>query len=571
MINIKHNINSIFHLDSRHPSPLWNETLSFLPVRSMYVLKAVNKSCQRHGDMWKNAAILLQLEKFRSIDLIDLIVYGQHSLNQSDKKEMLSSKVCSLIPHCKNLEAVTVSVVSLFTIRRQYFNGGGSSGRQDKSSDIEKIIKKIAEFPIKTFKVAEMKEAYGNYNYFLSDEIEALLTLETLTQLTLSGVVPSYPNEENRHEFVTFFDKFYKISNLQEFAVDACQYFYSNHFYKPVFNVEDAKKISGLHHLHTLNLELWDGWDEEGVQGISEDALKQLSEVPNITSLTLPGNGLRDTTIEKILALSHLEELKIIDRWLPEHLTTEGCAHLAGCVNLKSLDIIGATVNAERAKIIGDSLANLTRLRVKFSFQAKGEEEAAYNLIQHLQLTELGLSNFGLTDVFISTLVEELPSLTSLDISESLITSKSFATFEKLKKLIELNITGIRISPQELHLLANCKNLKTLHLSVDHLDVEHLQKTEFFKSFAALEKLVIDMYPIDPRVKSERCDYYTICRTDKRTLDRDLDNFIDKKLRKLMRSYPNIDVTLKYQNVLSGLKNLAFRHDRLGIVTKDNA
>lgn len=251
------------------------------------------------------------------------------------------------------------------------------------------------------------------------------------------------------------------------------------------------------------------------------------------------------------------------------HLENEGYEQIASCLNLRRLEIQYANFTEERAKLISDSLVNLTSLKIDFCYEGmsdseKGKEEAALLIINNLNLSELGLANFALTDGFISLMVENLPDLTYLDISNSLITSTSFAELAKLPKLTELKLTGIKIKPQEMHLIANCKNLQSLALSSDQLDVDHLEKTEFFKSLSKLEKLEINTLAVDPdEAEMER-------RYDRSDRTRNFESLIDKKLRKLMRSYPRIDVSFKYGRELNSWRTVTFRNDRLGINTKND-
>lgn len=553
----KTSIYSIIDFGVRGESPLWETTLSYLPVRSIYVLKGISKKFRDNTDRYRSEAILLQLQQIRSLDINDLIGYSKHiSLKEfeADEKEEGNSKVSKLVSYCQELEEFTLKIVSLPNIRKHF---SPAIPITEASSEVARIIQQIAKLPkLRIFEAHRVSE-YGEINCsFKLNEIKGLLNSKTLEQFTLRECDLEDPNCDPYNVL----DDFCKMGNLRK--IEPPHFKFGSNFMW-TFDNKQVRKVSALKHLHTLNLNHW--------IAITIDALEALASVKNITDLTLPHNG-RSVTNEKLQMLaniSHLQGLSLSDI---NEIEDVGYGYIASCFNLRRLEIKGINLTEEKAKLISNSLVNLISLKLEYLLDdnhyglTKGEKEAALLVVDNLNLSELGLRNFALTDEFIPLVVKKLPGLTYLDISGSLITSASFAELAKLPNLRELNLTGIQIKPREMHLLATCKNLQSLSLSSDQLDMEHLEKTGFFKSLSKLENLRIDLEAIDhDEVLNE------IRRWDNGVRKKNIQSEIDEKLRKLMRSYLRINVTFKHGVGLELLRNKIFRNDRLGISTKNDS
>lgn len=287
MIN-RTNVYSIIDFGTLGNSTLWENTVSYLPVRSMYVLKCLNRSFHVNAERFRNEAVLLQLEQMRSLDINDLIYYSKHvSLKEleADEKDKGSSRVSNLIRHCRNLEVFTIKVVNLWDIKR-HFNPC-DPGSEDAESKIEKIIQEVAKLPkLRIFEATEIRSSSYDNNYFQSNEIKALSSSKSLEQMTLYNCIPTDPDHRadvyTYKPLVTSMDEFYKMGNLRRFSIASFQFKYGDCRYAPIFDNEHVKKISGLKHLHTLNLQRW--------EKITLGALESLAEIRNITHLTLPND-----------------------------------------------------------------------------------------------------------------------------------------------------------------------------------------------------------------------------------------------------------------------------------------
>ena len=113
--------------------------------------------------------------------------------------------------------------------------------------------------------------------------------------------------------------------------------------------------------------------------------------------------------------------------------------------------------------------------------------------LEHLkglpQLTELDLSDTGITDAGVKRLVELLPQLTRLNFDNCQLTAAGFTELQRLKYLTSLDVDGITIAKPEVTALGQISSLTCLSLGSDQLTDDCLEQ---LTGLVKMERLFIN-------------------------------------------------------------------------------
>lgn len=164
-----------------------------------------------------------------------------------------------------------------------------------------------------------------------------------------------------------------------------------------------------------------EGLEMDECTGVTDESLKDIDKMPNLTVLTL---GRTKTTGEKIAKLKHLRSLKMLDLRTIKH-----------------------------TPLVLQALKNSNNL------------------------TLLGLRMTGLKDSDLASL-SKMTKLERLDLSDNDITSKGLAQLQSLTKLTDLDLSDCPISQEATNMFAPFKNLKSLKLSLSNWKPYEVKRLE---------------------------------------------------------------------------------------------
>lgn len=510
--------------------PLWENTLSYLPLKSFHTIRVLNVFFRDNITQFGKTMMIEQLKKIESMDISDILAYAEH-FNALEKEKRGKDAASDLIvPNCLNLKKVTVKIQILPLYRC--------------ACDFTKLIARISQLP--QLKIFEFEGLTCGRSFYLlrEEEIISLTTSKTLEQLSLKYQCFDTPKSQTPSSTVnSFMSNVHKMNNLKKFEVSNIGFHNPHMSYAllpPTFGIAEARQIMELKQLDTLNLHNWNY--------ITDEAWEFLYKMPKIIHLSLPiSNLFGEDTLDPLIKLTHLESLT-----LSSTPSDRGYQNIALCKNLKSLTLTRACLTESQAKILNDSLKELKSLHVSHSsYQIpKGSDKAASILTKNLNLSELSLVNFNLTDEFIQEMIENNPNLESLNLSHSLVTSIGLIKLAQLPLLRTLKINGIKILSKELVLLILLKKLQHLTISFNQLNVDLLKldnspkQTNFFDLLNNLKLLEIDINKLN---KSESGFYNQ-----------------EEKLLKLISLYPQVEIVF-LNDEEGGAFTRIFREQRLGL------
>lgn len=216
---------------------------------------------------------------------------------------------------------------------------------------------------------------------------------------------------------------------------------------------------------------------------IEKDVLDRLAQLGDVTILRLSGLSITDEGLREIPFLKDLREITLdATRVSAEGLAAlansqnlrrialdgttedEGFAHLAGCRNLESLEIIssqGASQFSEKAAESLSQIEGLVRLRLD---GARLSPMVMQWIGRQSGLQALSLEYSTLTPELLQPL-HSLKKLHTLSVSGSRFGDDSLATLAAFSHLRELDLSHTGVSDAGLAVLAGLKELQSLDLS----------------------------------------------------------------------------------------------------------
>ncbi|OQR91309.1 hypothetical protein THRCLA_09034 [Thraustotheca clavata] len=215
---------------------------------------------------------------------------------------------------------------------------------------------------------------------------------------------------------------------------------------------EGLKSISNLPNLTWLNLTSCQATDE---------AFKHLQNLTNIRRLILSDSSLSDKSLQ--LLSSKLHALEYFDI---------GCTYIsdAGVQSLKQLNRLNTLILSSEGITYHSlpSLGTLIHLRHLDLFQASIADKGLEHLLRLQKLQQLVLCGGCLTDFGVKIIVQVVPSLTELNISQNRqIHGQSLQQIASLSKLRLLNISHTSIdSPSLIYLHRTYTIHKHLFLTI---------------------------------------------------------------------------------------------------------
>lgn len=182
----------------------------------------------------------------------------------------------------------------------------------------------------------------------------------------------------------------------------------------------------------------------------TDSLLKQLADLPNVTSLSLADSDATDAGMASVAAMPNL---KALDLTRTTKLTPAGFKALAASKSLQSLDASETAIDDAAVKELGAVLS----------------------------LTTLKLNRTKVTLAGTASAFRGWDKLAVLELADTPANDKSLEPVGIAKALEELNLTGTEVTDYGVSLLARCTKLKTVTL-------ENV-KGVTGKGFADLDKL----------------------------------------------------------------------------------
>lgn len=256
--------------------------------------------------------------------------------------------------------------------------------------------------------------------------------------------------------------------------------------------------------------------DEHATVGITDEALRSVSQIGSLKSLNLFDVGVTDAGLGRLAALDHLESVSLA-RCPKAH-----CAGLANWKQLKKLTIIETPIDAAGMKAIGRlgtlefllmqageltgpdvaplaALANLQTLNVTTNLFGEealkktplGDEilraASALPKLEVLIVTGIGVSDAGLTAL-------KGPQLHNLWLGQINVTDRGLATLATLKDLRNLTLSGKGPTDDSLRHFSDLAALEFLR--IDHCEVQGNGLAALAK-LDHLKALLIESTPFD--------------------------------------------------------------------------
>ncbi len=249
--------------------------------------------------------------------------------------------------------------------------------------------------------------------------------------------------------------------------------------------------------------------------GATDESLGFLTAFPNLQSLKIDGR-FADAGLRRIAQCTQIRELSIGE---DVQVSESGFAELQALNELESLDLSRTTVPGEWLKPLA-RLENLHSLRRSHCPWTDGDMEGVASLVH---LVDLDLSNAAITDAGIAKL-SSLIHLKHLNLSETPVESDIFGqarlfpelqelhlawlpvsasglrALERLTSLHTLDLTGIALGEGEFKAIGHLRRLKSLRLSSARINGEDLTQLARLKD---LEYLQLDStYTTDSGLRS---------------------------------------------------------------------
>jgi Leucine-rich repeat (LRR) protein len=183
-------------------------------------------------------------------------------------------------------------------------------------------------------------------------------------------------------------------------------------------------------------------------KGVTNDGLKNLAGCKNIKSLNLFFD-------EKITdeGMKHLKELKTLEVLTLTNtgIGDAGLTELKDLKSLKDLGLAGATRLTDKATETVKEFTNLDHLALPSTITEKGVK----NLAPLKKLKVLYIGGANLTDGAVKDIAENMPELEELELGlfakeGTRITDESISQLSKLKKLRKLGLVGSKITAEGL-------------------------------------------------------------------------------------------------------------------------
>lgn len=176
------------------------------------------------------------------------------------------------------------------------------------------------------------------------------------------------------------------------------------------------------------------------VYGITAEGLKNLTNLKNLTYLTLNATGVGDDALKVVAQIKTLEVLRLMDNSISE----KALLPFSGHPSLKDIDVNRGNT--------GDGIA-------------------ALRTVKSLEILRVGTS--GVTDEGVKA-ISGLPNLKGFHIQGNPITGKSLRLIASWPALNDLWIIDTDIKPQELRFLRNARRLEILRVDDLHINDENI-------------------------------------------------------------------------------------------------
>lgn len=170
-----------------------------------------------------------------------------------------------------------------------------------------------------------------------------------------------------------------------------------------------------------------------------EKAVEQLRQIPSLTSVSIVRcSGPIDEEIAPLATLPHLQELNIRQ----STFTGAGLKHFATCRNLASVGLTGQdTLTATGLS----SLANLPSLRTLDLSQSLIRRSELQVVSQARNLRELSLSETWVGDAVTEPL-QKMPLLEKLNLYNTNVSDTGLRSMAKIASLKDINIVGTKVT-----------------------------------------------------------------------------------------------------------------------------
>lgn len=279
------------------------------------------------------------------------------------------------------------------------------------------------------------------------------LWLAALTLCLTTGVVAVYlfrtkaPTEEEAVKMIRDRGGYYSYQDVRSPITEV------NLAKKQVSDV-DLKALRGLKHLAVLNLE-----DTQ----VTDLGLKELKELKELSRLNLDGTLVTDAGMKELLSLENLTSLDLHRT----KVTYPGLRVLASLPRLTELKLPHESLTDATLLALAevDLLHTLRRASTSPGDRrpANASEVRALHLTNCREVTDRGL-----------TVLEKLPNLVGLYLSNTGVTDAGMKHVGKRTKLTRLDLSSTRVTPQGLRELRELTKLDELYLPDDHLTEESL-------------------------------------------------------------------------------------------------
>jgi serine/threonine protein kinase len=217
---------------------------------------------------------------------------------------------------------------------------------------------------------------------------------------------------------------------------------------------------------------------------VTDGALLALTNLPNLRSLDLSNTKISDLAVEAISKLPSLTKLCL-------HTTTlssKALAKLAAIPDLETLDLSNTNTDDNTLKSIS-KLKNISELNIS---DTKISNRGLSYLQNSKTLKALSLSGCNIDNEGLSYL--DHLQLVTLDLWQTRATAGGIKAIENCKSLIQLRISEMNLSSDDLHAIAGFSQLRELQLfNIRNLKDDDLKYLVGIKS---LIKLVIEDCPI---------------------------------------------------------------------------
>lgn len=149
------------------------------------------------------------------------------------------------------------------------------------------------------------------------------------------------------------------------------------------------------------------------------------------------------------------------------HLAKNSLTEISKLKGLQDLDLSNTDIDDKGLKTIAQSAA-LKKLDISKTL-VRGAGICDLRALK--ELTDLDIGNNGINDFFVASIVQSLPQLEALNLSETKITDASVRHVAKLKYLRKLNLQGDKITDAGLNALKRSTKLKSLNLKETQITV----------------------------------------------------------------------------------------------------